>query len=188
MSLFADSDSTQEILEWGFVNDPFWDLDDKFKYLYLAEGDYPHEIEGIGAYAVLAAEYHGGDLIFTNKLIKPAVLRQWQIKIVNARAKRAWAIKQATEHFKRTKRPFEMISDESNWAAAVHPCARPGCEWQGSMFDSRGPFSHVEADTVEDAVKQLFEYSREWREQPGAVDQVFTTISGFQRIHHDKPR
>jgi hypothetical protein len=176
----------QEILEWGFLNDDFWDLDARFKYIYLAAGDYPREIQGIGEYAVLADEYHGGDLIFANKLIKPKALLKWKIQLVNGGVKRALAIKQAVEHFKGSKRPFEMISLESNYASAIHPCARPGCEWQGSMFDSRGPFSHVEADTIESAVKQLFEYSRDWRAHPGAVDEVFPAVSAFQRIYHDK--
>ena len=188
MSIFADSDTVQEIIEWGFLNDDFWDLDANFKYIYLATSNYPPEIHGIGEYAVLAGEYQGGDLLFTNKLIRPATLLRWKIQLVNAGVKRALAIRQAVAHFKRRKKPFEMISLESKYAAAIHPCARPNCEWQGSMFDSRGPFSHVEADTIESAVKKLFEYSRDWREHPGAVKEVFPVVSAFKRIYHDKPK
>jgi hypothetical protein len=183
MSVVANSEITQQVLEWGFQNDDFWDLDARYRYIFLATGDYPQEFEGIGEYAVLADEYPGGDLIFAKKLINPALLKKWNILVLNANAKRALAIKQANEHFKRSKKPFEMISDESNWAAAVHPCARPTCEWQGSMFDDRGPFSHVESDTIEGAIKQLFEYSREWKRSPGAVDQVFAVKSRFKRIY-----
>lgn len=175
---------------WGEnvdVSDPLWDqflkLDESYRYVYLKQGDI--EVTGIGDYVLVADEFKLGDLIYTHERVKLPLMLSLELRPIGRKSRVLVAVHRILHHF--GDNPVEVYSAERKWAALVHPCARGACEWQGSMIDARGPHGHVESDTQEGALVDLFEYTYDWVPCEGAVDDIVTELEKFRHPLHTNP-
>lgn len=156
-----------------------------YRFFFLAPAG--ADLAELGAHAVIADEFPHGDIVLLKKLGNPLLWKKLGLTPVTRStrftAKAKAFVSQAGGS------PIELYSPGREWAAMIHPCARPGCEWQGSMLDSRGPHGHVEADTQEDAIIQLFEYTQDWELAPGAMDSIMSSegLQGFKHPLHTNP-
>ena len=199
---------TEDELEDAFVDwyfgegyDIHSDLESKgYTHQYLGQDISQRDLRDIGPYALVVDEFPLGDLLYVKK-IGPVFKIQKELGLT--------PILRHTVRAAKTARVLSEFGDDemielidtheikgavlhgsrTHWhqAAVVHPCARPSCKWQGSVFDEFGPVTHVEAETKEDAVKELFEYNSHWEPHRGAVDEVFTQMEEFKYPMHRNP-
>jgi hypothetical protein len=201
---------TQDELEDAFIDWYFddgaaihFELDRKgYKHVLLGQDLAQHDLSDIGPYAIVTDEFPLGDLLYVKKIGPFAFgkrrdalgLTPVTLDTIRA-AKAAFAMSEfgddeTIELIDTHERPGAVLyGDRTHWhqAAVVHPCARPSCKWQGSIFDEFGPVTHVEAETKEEAVRELFEHSAHWVPMRGAVEAVFTRLDGFQYPLHQNP-
>jgi hypothetical protein len=158
------------------------------------------DLSGFGSYALVVDEFSYGDLLYTKKIwVNPKLWKELGLLPITpstlCAARTAWVLSQFGDDEiielidTRERKGAVLSGSRTHWhqAAVVHPCARPSCKWQGSVFDEFGPVTHVEADTKEDAVKELLEYNSHWEPHPGAVDEVFTQMEKFKYPLHGNP-
>lgn len=177
-----------DYIDWfAFASDDVQALEEQgFIHAFFVE-DPDADLSALGSHARVTDEFPHGDILYFKgigpnpRLWKEAGI--WPISMATKRAAKVAVILHQTEG----DNAIELYSERFSWAAAIHPCARPGCEWQGSMLDKYGPFSHVESDTVEGALDQLFERASDWVYQPGAVDATVTEIEQFRHPLHANP-
>jgi len=196
---------TEDELEDAFVD---WYFGDGYDIHSELEGKgYGHQFFGhdiperseFGSYALVTGEFPHGDLLYTKKMFDPRLWRELGLYPITPTTKRAakaayvmgaFADGETIELIDETRARGAIPREPRThfkWAAVVHPCARPSCNWQGSIFDEFGPVTHVEAETKEDAVKLLFEDSDGWEPMRGAVDAVFTQMEEFRYPLHRNP-
>jgi hypothetical protein len=182
---YSEEELADALVDWYFGEgrNIHFDLEKKgYKWQFFGENIESHD--GFGEHALVVDEFPLGDLLYTKKLVKPLL---WSsIGLVPILSTKTKAYAQLVMRSFAEDEMIEMIDRNRRipWAAVVHRCARPTCEWQGSIFDERGPVTHVEADTKEDAVMQLFEESRNWEPHRGAIDVVFTKMDEFRYPLH----
>ena len=190
MAHLTEDELEDAYIDWFAFNDEMWALEEKgYRHQFFGHDLGEDMGKELGSYVLVKDEFPHGDIVFTKKMPLPRTrkgLGLIPISMGTRRAAKAAAIiEQAGEGGL-----IELYSERNKWAAAVHPCARPGCEYQGSMFDQYGPHGHVEADTIEDALNQLFDRAPDWKLDPGVVDELVTraTVKGeFKHPLHSNP-
>lgn len=176
-------------IDWFAFNEEMWVLEERgYRHVFFGH-DLDESMGGsIGNYVLVKDEFPPGDLVFVEKLIRPSLWRELGLTPISIAtrkdAKMAVVLSQIEEDG-----AIELYSERFKWAAAVHPCARPGCEWQGSMFDQYGPHGHVEDDTRVGALRQLFERVDDWVVDPGVVDKIVKVATEHGQFRHPlRPR
>lgn len=141
--------------DWYFTDRGFDLVEDLaaqgYKWLYAGDGVPP------GEHALIIDEFPAGTIVATKKLIKPAVWIKQGLVPIGPDTRNKALVSRILHHFENRSEPIEL-SDKRGQVAVVHPCARPGCKWQGSKFDDRGPYGHIEAQTKRRAVEELVDH------------------------------
>jgi hypothetical protein len=190
MSHLTEDEIEDAYTDWYFLGDNAWrmvnELEDKGYHIVLLNTDPSKDLSELGEYAVITDEFPLGDIVFLKRIGDPRIWgprgKLGLIPITldtQRRAKAAGILAQIEEGDL-----IELYSKSHEWAAAIHPCARPGCVYQGSMFDKYGPHGHVEADTIEDALRQLFERASDWELSPGVVDEIVARATEKGEFKH----
>jgi len=132
-----------------------------YKWHYIVTGEMPElSVE----HAVIEGEFPYGDIVITKR---PVFMKEG-LKPITPETTRESTTQRLLWFF--GEHPIELV-DRHGGVALIHRATRPGVEWQGSKFDSRGPYGHVEAQTREDAVRQLVKDGFE-ELSPGALDRL----------------
>ncbi len=154
--------------DWAFRN---WEALEEFghqgfKWQYV--GDSSPEL---GEHIRIADEYPGGDVLLFKKLVPFRLLKKHNLAPVSLDTIRAAARLHILDYFSKRDGPIEVVNERSEWVAVIHPATRAGAEWQGSMFDKNGPFSHMEGPTKENVLDQLV-YDGFTVPEEGAMDRL----------------
>lgn len=180
----TEDDAEDDFIDWFAFDERLWELDDKGYAYTLLGNNLSKDMHGdLGDYVLVKDEFMHGDVVFIKELPNAYTRAKLGLSPLSLDTKKA---AKAADILDRVGAgdTVELFSKSYKWAAAVHPCARPGCEYQGSMFDSRGPIGHVEADSFPKALEALFNRAPDWEVYPGIVDEIVLQATDRGQFKH----
>lgn len=125
-----------------------------YKWIYIAPNGAPKiDVPRV----IVTGELERGDLVFTKRLLLKEIGPN--LKPVTIGTQNEADVQKILDFYEEHGGDIVLTQPAVGgiFAALVHPATREGVAWQGSKFDQHGPFGHVEAQSIDHAVRRLVE-------------------------------
>ena len=156
--------------DWLILGDGYKivdDLEDQgYKWVYMVRD--ASAIPMRQPHVVVTGEVPGWDLIVTKKFIVPAS----DMVMIGPKLKAEASAQRILKFYGDDGDIILGNKHRKDWAALVHRATRPGVEWQGTMFDTDGPYGHIEGKTREGVMRRLVEERQFTVPDPNAMRRV----------------